>query len=48
MSDKHRFQIRMDRQLFEEVKILAEQQHRSVSAQIQSMLKDGLKREDKK
>lgn len=44
MSDKHRFQIRMEKELFEKLKVLAELEHRSISAQIQSMLTDGLKK----
>ena len=46
MSDKHRFQIRMDKELFEKLKVLAEMEHRSVSAQIQSMLNDGIKKKE--
>lgn len=42
MSTKHNFQIRMDKELFEKVKALAEQEHRSIAAQIQSMLTKGL------
>lgn len=46
---KHNFQIRMDKKLFDRVKALAEQEHRSISAQIQAMLKADLdKRENKK
>lgn len=40
---KHNFQIRMDKQLFLQVKALAEKEHRSISAQIQAMLERGLK-----
>ena len=42
MSTKHNFQIRMDKELFEKVKALAEREHRSIAAQIQSMLTKGL------
>lgn len=46
---KHNFQIRMDKKLFDRVKVLAEQEHRSISAQIQAMLKNDLdKREQEK
>ena len=46
MSTKHNFQIRMDKELFEKVKALAEQEHRSIAAQIQSMLNDGIKKRE--
>ena len=46
MSTKHNFQIRMDKKLFEKVKALAEKEHRSISAQIQFMLLDGVKRKE--
>ena len=46
MSTKHNFQIRMDKELFEKVKALAAQEHRSISAQIQIMLLDGVKRKE--
>ena len=39
---KHNFQIRMEKKLFDRVKALAEQEHRSISAQIQAMLKADL------
>ena len=39
---KHNFQIRMEKELFEKLKVLAEKEHRSISAQIQSMLTKGL------
>lgn len=42
MSTKHNFQIRMEKNLFERVKALAETENRSISAQIQSMLKADL------
>lgn len=45
MSDKHRFQIRMEKELFEKLKVLAELEHRSISAQIQSMLNNSLDKE---
>ena len=41
-NTKHNFQIRMDKELFEKVKALAKQEHRSIAAQIQSMLTKGL------
>ena len=43
-ATKHNFQIRMDKELFEKVKALAEQEHRSIAAQIQHVLTDGLKK----
>lgn len=43
MSTKHNFQIRMNKDLFNRVKALAEIEHRSISAQIQAMLERGLK-----
>lgn len=46
MSTKHNFQIRMDKKLFEKVKALAKQEHRSIAAQIQSMLNDGIKKKE--
>lgn len=46
MSTKHNFQIRMDKELFEKVKALAAQEHRSIAAQIQSMLSDGIKKRE--
>ena len=46
---KHNFQIRMDKQLFERVKALAEAEHRNITAQIHSMLEEeATKREQKK
>lgn len=42
MSTKHNFQIRMDKELFEKVKALARQEHRSISSQIQHMLEKGV------
>ena len=48
MSTKHNFQIRMDKELFEKVKALAEIEHRSIAAQIQHMLTDGLKKGERK
>ena len=48
MSTKHNFQIRMDKELFLKVKALAEQEHRSIAAQIQHMLSDGIKKGDSK
>lgn len=42
MSTKHNFQIRMEKNLFLKVKALAKKEHRSISAQIQSMLSKGL------
>lgn len=45
---KHNFQIRMDKELFERVRALAEVEHRSVSAQIQKMLNDGLDKGERK
>lgn len=42
MSTKHNFQIRMEKKLFDRVKVLAEQEHRSISAQIQAILKADL------
>ena len=42
MSTKHNFQIRMDKELFEKVKALAKQEHRSIAAQIEHMLAKGL------
>ena len=43
---KHNFQIRMDKDLFEKVKAIAEAEHRSIAAQIQSMLLDGIKKRE--
>lgn len=45
---KHNFQIRMDEALFKRIKVVAEQEHRSVSAQIQSILSDFLDQRDAK
>ena len=42
MSTKHNFQIRFDKELFEKVKALAKQEHRSIAAQIEHMLAKGL------
>lgn len=44
---KHNFQIRMDKKLFDRVKALAEQEHRSISAQIQAILKADLDKREK-
>lgn len=44
---KHNFQIRMDKELFERVRALAEAEHRSVSAQIQAILKADLDKREK-
>lgn len=46
MSTKHNFQIRIDKELFHKVKALAKQEHRSIAAQIQIMLLDGIKRKE--
>ena len=46
MSTKHNFQIRMDKELFEKVKALAKQEHRSIAAQIECMLSDGIKKRE--
>lgn len=35
---KHNFQIRMEKNLFERIKALAEAEHRNITAQIHSML----------
>lgn len=43
---KHNFQIRMDKELFLKVKALAEIEHRSIAAQIQYMLNDGIKKRE--
>lgn len=45
-NTKHNFQIRMDKELFHKVKALAEIEHRSIAAQIQFMLLDGIKRKE--
>lgn len=45
---KHNFQIRMDKDLFEKVKAIAEAEHRSISAQIQSILTKSLEKEEGK
>ena len=46
MSTKHNFQIRMDKELFHKVKALAEQEHRSIAAQIEHMLNNGIKKKE--
>lgn len=45
-NTKHNFQIRMEKNLFEKVKALAEVEHRSIAAQIQYMLNDGIKKKE--
>lgn len=45
-NTKHNFQIRMEKELFHKVKALAEIEHRSIAAQIQSMLNDGIKKRE--
>lgn len=45
-NTKHNFQIRMDKGLFLKVKALAEVERRSIAAQIQIMLLDGVKRKE--
>ena len=45
-NTKHNFQIRMDKDLFEKVKAIAEIEHRSIAAQIQHMLNDGIKKKE--
>lgn len=45
-NTKHNFQIRMEKNLFEKVKALAEVEHRSIAAQIQHMLTDGIKKRE--
>ena len=46
MSTKHNFQIRFDKELFEKVKALAKQEHRSIAAQIEHMLNNGIKKRE--
>ena len=46
MSTKHNFQIRMNKELFEKVKALAKQEHRSIAAQIEHMLNNGIKKRE--
>ena len=48
MSTKHNFQIRMNKELFEKVKALAKQEHRSIAAQIEHMLNNGIKKRESK
>ena len=48
MSTKHNFQIRMEKELFEKVKALAKKEHRSIAAQIEHMLNNGIKKGERK
>ena len=45
MSNKHNFQIRMEKNLFERIKALADKEDRTISAQMHKMLREGLARE---
>ena len=47
-NTKHNFQIRMNKELFEKVKALAKQEHRSIAAQIEHMLNNGIKKRESK
>ena len=48
MSNKHNFQIRIDKELFDRVRALAEAEDRTISAQMHKMLREGLDREQRK
>ncbi len=48
MSNKHNFQIRMEKNLFERIKALADKEDRTISAQMHKMLREGLAREQGK
>lgn len=48
MSNKHNFQIRMEKNLFERIKALADKEDRTISAQMHKMLREGLEKEKHK